>query len=181
MGNYENEVYYTREEFMDELAKQLGQAYGLNDIREARRCVMWHLAKRWLFFILLKETLFISIVLYLKVWLSCNPNTLYNYKTVIPLSNGVAVFCAYLCIITCEHYKMNNNIKIKIIWKIQFYKVWDWDKRCQKALENGWKTRWASVSTVPRVSCKFLHKVQQVQKVQSQFLPLMPLLPVQIL
>ena len=36
MGNYENEVYYTREEFMDELAKQLGQAYGLNDIREAR-------------------------------------------------------------------------------------------------------------------------------------------------
>ncbi len=29
-----NEVYYTREEFMDELAKQLGQAYGLNDIRE---------------------------------------------------------------------------------------------------------------------------------------------------
>ena len=36
MGNYENEVYYTRGEFMDELAKQLGQAYGLNDIREAR-------------------------------------------------------------------------------------------------------------------------------------------------
>lgn len=34
-GNYENEVYYTRGEFMDELAKQLGQAYGLNDIREA--------------------------------------------------------------------------------------------------------------------------------------------------
>ena len=31
-----NEVYYTREEFMDELAKQLGQAYGLNDIRETR-------------------------------------------------------------------------------------------------------------------------------------------------
>ena len=36
VGNYENEVHYTREEFMDELAKQLGQAYGLNDIREAR-------------------------------------------------------------------------------------------------------------------------------------------------
>ena len=36
LGNYENEVYYTRGEFMDELAKQLGQAYGLNDIREAR-------------------------------------------------------------------------------------------------------------------------------------------------
>ena len=36
MSNYENEVYYTRGEFMDELAKQLGQAYGLNDIREAR-------------------------------------------------------------------------------------------------------------------------------------------------
>lgn len=35
IGNYENEVYYTHEEFMDELAKQLGQAYGLNDIREA--------------------------------------------------------------------------------------------------------------------------------------------------
>lgn len=35
-SNYENEVYYTREEFMNELAKQLGQAYGLNDIREAR-------------------------------------------------------------------------------------------------------------------------------------------------
>ena len=35
MGNYEDEVYYTREEFMNELAKQLGQAYGLNDIREA--------------------------------------------------------------------------------------------------------------------------------------------------
>ncbi len=34
--NYESEVYYTREEFMDELAKQLGQAYGMNDIREAR-------------------------------------------------------------------------------------------------------------------------------------------------
>ena len=34
-GNYESDVYYTREEFMDELAKQLGQAYGLNDIREA--------------------------------------------------------------------------------------------------------------------------------------------------
>ena len=34
-GNYESEVYYTREEFIDELAKQLGQAYGLNDIREA--------------------------------------------------------------------------------------------------------------------------------------------------
>ena len=40
MGNYENEVYYTREEFMDELAKQLGQVYGLNDIREARWCVI---------------------------------------------------------------------------------------------------------------------------------------------
>ena len=36
MSNCENEVYYTREEFMDELAKQLGQVYGLNDIREAR-------------------------------------------------------------------------------------------------------------------------------------------------
>lgn len=36
VGNYENEVYYTRGEFMDELAKQLGQTYGLNDIREAR-------------------------------------------------------------------------------------------------------------------------------------------------
>ena len=35
MGDYESDVYYTREEFMDELAKQLGQAYGLNDIREA--------------------------------------------------------------------------------------------------------------------------------------------------
>ena len=35
-GNYGDEVYYTREEFMNELAKQLGQAYGLNDIREAR-------------------------------------------------------------------------------------------------------------------------------------------------
>ena len=39
MDNYENEVYYTRGEFMDELAKQLGQAYGLNDIREARWCI----------------------------------------------------------------------------------------------------------------------------------------------
>ncbi len=36
LGNYGDEVYYTREEFMNELAKQLGQAYGLNDIREAR-------------------------------------------------------------------------------------------------------------------------------------------------
>ena len=35
MGNYESDVCYTREEFMDELARQLGQAYGLNDIREA--------------------------------------------------------------------------------------------------------------------------------------------------
>ena len=34
-GKNESDVYYTREEFMDELAKQLGQAYGLNDIREA--------------------------------------------------------------------------------------------------------------------------------------------------
>jgi len=33
-GNNEDEVYYTREEFMNELARQLGQAYGLNDIRE---------------------------------------------------------------------------------------------------------------------------------------------------
>ena len=33
--NYESEMYYTREEFMDELAKQLGHVYGLNDIREA--------------------------------------------------------------------------------------------------------------------------------------------------
>jgi len=36
IGTYEHEVYYTHEEFMNELAKQLGQAYGLNDIREAR-------------------------------------------------------------------------------------------------------------------------------------------------
>ena len=36
MGNYESEVYYTRKEFMDELAKQVGQAYGLNDIRKAK-------------------------------------------------------------------------------------------------------------------------------------------------
>ncbi len=36
LGKYEDEVYYTREEFVNELAKQLGQAYGLNDIREAR-------------------------------------------------------------------------------------------------------------------------------------------------
>ena len=36
MGNYSEDVYYTRGEFMDELAKQLGQAYGLNDIREAK-------------------------------------------------------------------------------------------------------------------------------------------------
>ena len=36
LGNYSDEVYYTRDEFMSELAKQLGQAYGLNDIREAR-------------------------------------------------------------------------------------------------------------------------------------------------
>jgi methionine synthase II (cobalamin-independent) len=35
IGNHENEVYYTHEEFMNELAKQLGQAYGLKDIREA--------------------------------------------------------------------------------------------------------------------------------------------------
>ena len=35
LGDYESEVYYTREEFMNEFAKQLGQAYGLNDIREA--------------------------------------------------------------------------------------------------------------------------------------------------
>ncbi len=35
IGNCEHEVYYTHKEFMDELAKQLGQAYGLNDIREA--------------------------------------------------------------------------------------------------------------------------------------------------
>ena len=35
IGDYEHEVYYTHEEFMDELAKQLGQAYGLDDIREA--------------------------------------------------------------------------------------------------------------------------------------------------
>ena len=35
MGDVESDVYYTREEFMDELAKQLGQEYGLNDIREA--------------------------------------------------------------------------------------------------------------------------------------------------
>ena len=38
MGNYESEVYYTRKEFMDELAKQVGQAYGLNDIRGAKEC-----------------------------------------------------------------------------------------------------------------------------------------------
>ena len=36
MSSNENEVYYTREEFMDELAEQLGQVYGLDDIREAR-------------------------------------------------------------------------------------------------------------------------------------------------
>ena len=36
LGNYSDEIYYTRDEFMSELAKQLGQAYGLNDIREAR-------------------------------------------------------------------------------------------------------------------------------------------------
>ena len=36
LGNYSDEIYYTRDEFMNELAKQLGQAYGLNDIREAR-------------------------------------------------------------------------------------------------------------------------------------------------
>lgn len=36
MENYESEVFYTRKEFMDELASQLGQAYGLNDIREAK-------------------------------------------------------------------------------------------------------------------------------------------------
>ena len=36
MGNYESDMYYTRKEFMDELASQLGQAYGLNDIREAK-------------------------------------------------------------------------------------------------------------------------------------------------
>lgn len=36
IGNYEHEVYYTHEEFMDELAKQLGQAYGLADIRDAQ-------------------------------------------------------------------------------------------------------------------------------------------------
>ena len=35
LGNYESEVYYTHEEFMNELAKQLGQAYGVKDIREA--------------------------------------------------------------------------------------------------------------------------------------------------
>ena len=35
-GNYGSEVYYTRKEFMDELASQLGQAYGMNDIREAK-------------------------------------------------------------------------------------------------------------------------------------------------
>lgn len=31
----ESKQYYTRQEFMDELAKRLGQHYGLNDIREA--------------------------------------------------------------------------------------------------------------------------------------------------
>ena len=36
IDNYEKEKFYTHEEFMNELAKQLGQAYGLNDIREAR-------------------------------------------------------------------------------------------------------------------------------------------------
>jgi len=30
-----NKQYYTREEFMNELAKRLGRHYGLNDIREA--------------------------------------------------------------------------------------------------------------------------------------------------
>ena len=34
-GNHESEVYYTREEFVNELANQLGQTYGLYDIREA--------------------------------------------------------------------------------------------------------------------------------------------------
>lgn len=34
--NYGKEVLYSREEFMDEFAKQLGRAYGLSDIREAR-------------------------------------------------------------------------------------------------------------------------------------------------
>ena len=34
--DHNGEEYYTVEEFMDELAKQLGQAYGLNDIREAK-------------------------------------------------------------------------------------------------------------------------------------------------
>jgi hypothetical protein len=30
-----NKQYYTRDEFMNELAKRLGRHYGLNDIREA--------------------------------------------------------------------------------------------------------------------------------------------------
>ena len=33
--NWRTQPTYSHEEFMDELAKQLGQAYGLNDIREA--------------------------------------------------------------------------------------------------------------------------------------------------
>ena len=33
--NYGEKDYYTVEEFMDKLAKDLGRHYGLNDIREA--------------------------------------------------------------------------------------------------------------------------------------------------
>ena len=33
--NWRNQPSYTREEFMDELAKMLGEHYGLKDIREA--------------------------------------------------------------------------------------------------------------------------------------------------
>ena len=33
--DHNGEEYYTVEEFMDKLAKRLGKAYGLNDIREA--------------------------------------------------------------------------------------------------------------------------------------------------
>lgn len=32
---HDGKEFYTREEFMDELARQLGSLYGLNDIREA--------------------------------------------------------------------------------------------------------------------------------------------------
>ena len=34
--DHNGKEYYTVEEFMDELARQLGEMYGLNDIREAQ-------------------------------------------------------------------------------------------------------------------------------------------------